>query len=175
MKKDTATPVSTKSISAYEKKITTALQTAYDSKVAKFEDVMEAADFLFEVKTFAEKVETEKKTIIQPFKTGIAAIGKMFKRTEDNYAEAEKVVKDKVLAWHQSEWEAGRAPDNKISGLNGSVTVIERIRVSVEDATKIPREFCMPDPEKIEHALKAGIKVEGASLVPSYTINSGKN
>lgn len=159
----------------YEKIMSQAVQRAQSVTINKFEDVMEAADFLFEVKQTAEKVETEKGTILKPFNDGLKLMRKMFKPVEDSYANAEEIVKDKILAWHMSEWKAGRSPDNKILGLNGSVTVIERIRVEVEDASAIPREFCMPDLGKIEHALKAGINVAGASLVPVYTINAGKN
>lgn len=164
-----------KEIKAYEKNMTAAVHTATNMKIQKFEDVMEAADLLYNVKGIAAQVETQKDTIINPFNEGIKSIRKMFKPVEESYALAESLVKEKIVQWHQAQWAKGKTTDNKISGLNGYVTVVERMRVQVEDASLIPRELCSPDMDKLEHALKAGLDVAGAKLIPSYTINAGKN
>lgn len=162
-------------LTIFKQVMDTALDTAKKLKVKKFEDVMDAADFLFEVKAIAEKVETGKADLLKPFNDGVKNLRKVFKPIEENYTDAEKLAKDKILDWHQSQWDKGTQTDNKISGLFGNVTVVERSRVQVDDAELIPREFCMPDPEKLEYALKAGIKVNGASLMPTYSITAGKN
>ena len=84
-------------------------------------------------------------------------------------------MKDKVVEWHQKEWSAGHQTDNTVNGLKGKVTVVERQAVDISDPSQIPPEFCSPDPKKIEHALKAGLVVPGASLKTYYDIAAGKN
>ncbi len=164
-----------KQITVYEKKMDSALATAEKMSVKSFEDAMDAADFLFDVKMVAEKLDEEKLNLTKPMNEALKAARKLFKKPEEAYTEAERLAKEKILDWHMSQWDKGVVTDNKISGLHGNVVVVERTRVVVEDADAVQREFCAPDMGKVEHALLAGIQVKGAKLEKYYTLNAGKN
>jgi hypothetical protein len=170
-----ATKKDEKAIVEYRKSVSNALAEAEKLDVSSFEGVMDAADVLLRVKTVGEQITEAKETITRPMNESLKATRSLFKPLEDMYAQAERILKDKVLGWHESEWKDGRRPDNKINGLEGQVMVVERFRVEVSDEAAVPREFCVPDMKKVEHALKAGLIVSGASLVPVYDISAGKN
>lgn len=165
----------TKEIEVYKKQTNAALQLAESLDIKKFEDVMNAADFLVKVKGIGDSIETTKTEITKPLNEALKKTRGLFRQVEEFYAKAETVTKEKILAWHQKNWKKDKDTDNKIVGAEGWVVVVERDVVEITDATKIPPEFCSPDAKKIEHALKAGLKVEGAELVKSYGISAGKN
>lgn len=159
----------------FKQEMQTALAAAESLKVSKFEDVMDAADFLLDVKTVGERITSRKEEITKPMNDSLKSARALFKPLEEMYGNAESVVKDKILAWHQKNWGKDKDTDNTIHGIRGKVTVAERFVVEITDEASVPREFCAPDTKKVEHALKAGIAVKGARLVPSYTIMAGKN
>ena len=151
------------------------VERAHQVKVRKFEDVMDAADILLDIKTFGESVTAKKEEITRPMNESLKAARKLFKPLEEMAAEAEGIVKGAILAFHERGWAKGKLNDNTINGLRGKVTLMERTQVRLIDEKAIPPEFCSPDTAKIEHALKAGITVPGAELIKTYGISAGKN
>jgi hypothetical protein len=162
-------------IDEYKAPAESLVQTAKAMKVKTFEQAMDAADFLLDVRTLGESITTRKEKITRPMNDALKSARKFFKPLEDHCAEAEKLAKDAVLEFHFKHWKKGKDTDNSINGLRGKVTVVERQTVTINDASAIPREFCTPDPEKVMHALKAGIVVPGAELITTYNIAAGKN
>lgn len=147
---------------------------AKELSVRKYEDVMDAADFLLDVKTLGEKITSRKEEITKPLNDGLKSARALFKPLEEQCAEAEKAIKDKVLDFHFKHWKKDKETDNTISGLRAKVTVVAREAVNITDSDAIPPQFCSPDPAKVLHALKAGIEVPGAELVANYSITSAK-
>jgi hypothetical protein len=143
--------------------------------VRTFEQAMDAADFLLDVKQLGESITTRKEEITRPMNESLKSARKLFKPLEDQCSEAEAAAKEAVLAFHQRHWKRGKDTDNTINGLRGKVTVTERAQVQITDQKAIPPEFCSPDASKIEHALKAGLTVPGAELIKVYGISAGKN
>lgn len=155
--------------------LATVVKSAHEMQVKTYEQVMDAADLLVDVKSIGEKITERKEKITKPMNEALKSVRSFFKKPESDYAEAEQILKDKILAWHSAHWEEHTLQDNTISGLRGKVTVVERFGVDIEDETKIPRELCSPDIGRIKLALEAGLKVKGAKLVPNYSITAGKN
>lgn len=162
-------------IAEYRSTAATLLETAQALSVKTFEQAMDAADFLLDVKQLGEKVTARKEEITKPLNELLKSARALFKPLEEQCSEAEAAAKDAVLHFHEKHWKRGKETDNTISGLRGKVTVVERVMAEITDATLIPPQFCSPDSGKIEHALKAGISVPGAELIKTYGIAAGKN
>jgi hypothetical protein len=151
------------------------VKTAQTMKVKTFEQAMDAADFLLDVKTLGESITDRKEKITRPMNDALKSARKLFKPLEEHCAEAEKIAKDAILTFHEKHWKRGKDTDNTINGIRGKVTLVERTQVQINDPKAIPLQFCSPDLAKIDHALKAGIEVPGAELIATYGIASGKN
>ena len=162
-------------IAEFQPSASSLVERAKGFAVRKFEDVMDAADFLLDVKQLGESVTARKEEITKPMNESLKSTRKLFKPLEDQCATAEAAVKDAILSFHEKNWKRGKNPDNTINGLRGKVTVTSRQVAQITDASQIPAEFCSPDAAKIEHALKAGITVPGAELITTYGISAGKN
>lgn len=162
-------------LAEYKKPLADVLKVAQKMNVVTYETVMDSADLLFEIKTISEKITETKENITRPMNEALKSARAFFKPFENQYMEAEKIVKDKVLEWHSAHWTEQTTQDNTIRGTKGKVTVVERFSVEIEDADAIPRNLCNPDNDRVRLALEAGLKVKGAKLIPIYSITAGKN
>lgn len=158
-----------------EKEVAGVLALAMELQVHTFEQCMDAADALFDIKTVGEKITQRKEEITKPMNESLKSARAFFKPFETQYSEAEQIVKTKVLDYHAAHWAEQTMPDNTIHGLKGKVTVVEKEKVEITDEDSVPREFCVPDAEKVKHYLLSGKKLKGAQLVRDYTIMAGKN
>ena len=158
-----------------EKEVAGVLALSKALEVHTFEQVMDAADLLYNVKDIGEKITERKEEITKPMNEALKSARAFFKPFENQYTEAEKIVKDKVLEWHSAHWSEQTVTDNTIHGLKGKVTVTERFKLEIDDAEAIPRNLCNPDEVRVQKALEAGLKVKGARLVPVYGIMAGRN
>ena len=158
-----------------QRQVAAVVKNAQELQVHTFEQVMDAADLLLDVKTIGEQITERKEAITRPMNEALKSARAFFKPFEKQYEEAEAIVKEKVLEWHRTHWDEQNVPDNTINGLRGKVTVVERFKVEIEDADAIPRNLCNPDEDRVKKALEAGLKVKGAKLVPMYSITAGKN
>lgn len=150
------------------------VKNAQEIQVKTYEQVMDAADLLLDVKTIGEKITERKEKITKPMNEALKSVRAFFKNPETDYDKAETIIKDKVLGWHSAHWSEQTVQDNTIYGTRGKVTVVERFTVEIEDESKIPRELCSVDVARVKLALEAGLKVKGARLIPNYSITAGK-
>lgn len=157
-----------------EKEVALVVEAAQNLQVKTYEQVMDAADVLFDIKRIGETITERKEEITKPLNEALKSSRKFFKPFEDQYTTAEAIVKDKVLEYHQNHWSENTVPDNTVNGMKGKVTVVERFTLEIDDADAIPRNLCNPDTERVKKALEAGLKVKGARLVPIYSIMAGK-
>jgi hypothetical protein len=162
-------------IAEYRPSASELVTKANSIKVRKFEDAMDAADFLLDVKQFGETITARKEEITKPLNNSLKSARALFKPLEEQRLVAESAVKDAILDFHERHWKRGKDTDNTINGLRGKVTIVERTQVRILDEKAIPPQFCSPDAAKIEHALKAGLEVSGAELIKTYGIAAGKN
>ena len=156
------------------KEIALVVKAAQELNVKTFEQVMDAADVLYDVKRIGEKITERKEEITKPMNEALKSARAFFKPFEKQYEEAEAIVKDKVLQYHQAHWAENNVPDNTVHGMKGKVTITERFTLEIEDADAIPRNLCNPDTERVKKALEAGLKVKGARLVPIYGVTATK-
>lgn len=167
--------VTENAIAEYREESNTLVSSAKSITIRTFEQAMDAADLLLDVKQLGERITARKEEITKPLNNSLKSARALFKDLEQQCADAETSIKDAVLSFHERHWKRGKDTDNTINGLRGKVTLVERSQVNITDATAIPAQFCSPDPVKIEHALKAGIAVPGAELIKSYGVSAGKN
>jgi hypothetical protein len=162
-------------VAEYKSSASSIAEMANNITVRTFEQAMDAADLLLDVKQLGERITARKEEITKPLNDGLKSARKLFKPLEEQCAVAEAAVKEAVLTFHERHWKRGKDTDNTINGLRGKVTLVAREQVNITDPSLIPPQFCSPDPSKIEHALKAGIDVPGAELIKTYGIAAGKN
>jgi hypothetical protein len=158
-----------------QKEVALVVKAANALNVKTLEQVMDAADLLLDIKTVGEKITARKEEITKRLNEALKSARSLFRPFEEQFSEAEAIVKSKVLDWHQAHWNEETRTDNTVRGTRGKVTVVERFTVEIDDADAIPRNLCNPDIDRVKKALEAGIKVKGARLVPGYTIAAAKN
>src|SRR5258708_5647246 len=95
-------------IAEYRESAGTLVERAKSFAVRKFEDVMDAADFLLDVKQLGEAVTARKEEITKPMNESLKSARKLFKPIEDQCAEAESIVKDAILGFHGKNWKKGK-------------------------------------------------------------------
>jgi hypothetical protein len=166
--------VTSRELQKYQKETSAAVEAAQALEVTTYENVMDAADFLINVKSIGEQINERKEEITKPLNDALKSTRTLFKEAEQAYVSAEEIAKDKVLAYHYAAWGKGERTDNTIAGSHGKITLVERDVVEIIDEKSIPRDLCTPDPELVKHYLLSGKKLKGARIVKSYTIAAGK-
>ena len=172
-----------------EKEVLTVGKAASEYSITTKADFDYGEDLLHQLKEIETKLITRKQEITRPLMDSLSSVRELFRPLETAYAQAKKVVKDKMLAWQIAEEERVEAEKARISarvekGTMKVETALNKLD-AVGDAPKsttgktqmrsiqkleiieekmIPREYCIPDREKIFTALKEGIKVPGAKI-----------
>ena len=170
-----------------KKNVLTVQQAANLLEVSSPDTAQVASDTLHSIKE-ATRVLTEKKTdITRPMMESLAKVKALFSPLELALKDADKMVRSKMLAYTIAEQEKVEAKKAKIASrvekgtmredtavakldAVGDVAKTQGIRVQtrrqleIEDEMMIPREYLVPDRDKISKALFAGIEVPGAVL-----------
>ena len=170
-----------------KQQVLTVQQAAAFLEVSSPDTAEVASGVLHDIKE-ATRVLTEKKTdITRPMMASLAQVKALFSPLELALKDADRIVRAKVLAYHVAEQEKVEAKKAKIVarvekgtmredtavaklGAVGDVAKVSGTRVQTRrqleiwDETMIPREYLVPDREKITKALFAGIVVEGCGL-----------
>lgn len=177
-----------------KKNVLNVQQVANQLTVESPEQAEQASAVLHDIKE-ATRVLTEKKTdITRPMMEGLAKVKALFAPLELALKDADKMVRAKVLAYQVEEENrkeeardkiAARAakgaikPETAVKKLGevGEVAKTEGIKFTtrrklvIMDETMIPREYLLPDREKITKALFAGIPVMGCELKEEKILN----
>lgn len=152
------------------------------------EDVDKAGGILSKMKGVARLIKERKEAITKPLTEALNSARDLFKPLESNLAEAELMVKNKMLAYQKIEDAKAEKKKEAIvekakAGIISDAKAVERIekvapaktttattttrtvkKYRVVDESKLPREYLMPDLPKITEALKAGQTVLGAEM-----------
>jgi len=181
--------------------VLTVQQAANAVIVETVEDMAKATDALHNVRQ-AEKYIDEKKTeITRPLMKSLSAIRDLFKPLEIQLADANKIIKAKMLAWQIQEDDRvnkekdriaarvekgtmradtaankleviGEAP-KKSAGEVGKSSIREVKKIRIIDETMIPREYLVPNMALItESILRKGIIIPGIETYVEKTIVS---
>ena len=184
------TDMPTKEVAVVKQQATKALQAAELLTIKTEKDAESATDILSKIKTVGKMIKERKEQITKPLSEALNSARDLFKPIEQNHAEAERIIKTKLLNWQEAErkriekdtakvvdkMESGKMStekavakiedigevQTKVTGKVGQISTREVPKYKVTNEEIVPREFCSPDMAKIKKALDAGIQVPGA-------------
>lgn len=184
------TDMPTKEVAVVKQQATKALAAAEALTIKTEKDAESATDILSKIKTVGKMIKERKEQITKPLSEALNSARDLFKPIEQNHAEAERIIKSKLLNWQEAErkriekdtakvvdkMESGKMStekavakiedigevQTKVTGKVGQISTREVPKYKVTNEEIVPREFCSPDMAKIKKALDAGIQVPGA-------------
>lgn len=167
------------------KDVLTAQQQANALKVETPGQAERGSELLRSIKDFKKAMLDRKEEATRPLMKGLASVRDLFKPYESDLADAEKIVKAKLLAFQIEQEEAIEKQQAKITARvergtmkadtaaskMAEVGEVKKVRgtqmrtltkVRVMDQTMIPNEYLLPNmPMIVEAVLKQGIEVPG--------------
>lgn len=190
----------TKEVSVVKQQATKAVNAAGEFSIKTPEDMQKATDWLGRIKQIAKDLKARKEEITKPLNEALLSARDLFRKPEADLAEAERVIKDKMLDWQEKEDERINKAKNKVIdqveagkiSVEKGVAKMEKIddapvavqgktsavafrtvkKYRVVDESKLPREFLVPNMAKITEALKAGVPVPGAEMYEEKVVAS---
>lgn len=180
-----------KELKEYKSQVSFVQKAADDLVVTSQKDLEKGAELLNAV-IKVEKVITERKNAItKPLMASLASIRDLFKPLEAGPAEAKKTIKGKMLDYtvaedERVEKEKARVEARVEKGTMRTDTAIKKLedigdapktnlrkvtKVRIVDETLIPREYLIPDMQKIQEAvLKQKLIVPGVEIYEEKSI-----
>lgn len=181
MAKEIAVLPPSKELAEYRTQILGVQKSANDYEIKTQKDLDHGADILHTIKEIKNVLTTRKEEITRPLMQALASARDLFKPLELGYADAEKVMKAKMLAYQIEEDERikkeqeriekrvekgtmradtaagkleslGEAPTSA-KGAVGKVQTRTLVKVRIVDETAIPREYLMPNMAAITEAV----------------------
>ena len=145
---------------------------------------------LTQVKEIKKIIQDKKDSVVKPLNEALKNTRALFKPIEDKVDVIETYLKGEVLRYNtkllqeqrkreeeaQSKIEAGATFEEATKSVERIEKKIDAIptrkikRLKITDASKIERQFLIPDEQAIKEALIAGIKVSGCELVEEEII-----
>lgn len=107
-------PVKTEGIEKAAAAIDECLERVVQVDVVSQDTYEKAATFLKEIKEKAKTIELERKKITGPIDAAKAAVQALFKRPQEVLAEAERVLKDKMLAYTEAQEKKRREEQERL-------------------------------------------------------------
>lgn len=92
----------TKEVAVVKQQATKALTAAQALEIKSDEDMKGATDMLSKMKSVAKMIKDRKEAITKPLNEALASARDLFKPIETNLAEAERVVKGKMLSYQDA-------------------------------------------------------------------------
>jgi hypothetical protein len=189
IKAELAFPPSTE-MSEYRTQILAVQHSANELRIETESD-REGAEALLRMVADGEKLITSRKEeITRPLMQALASGRDLFKPLELGFADAKKVIKSKILAYHieshekelalQAQIEARVAKGTmradtavakleKIQKEDSNVRTLRKVRVL--DVTLVPREWMVPDMTLITKAvIQEGVTIPGVEIYEEKTI-----
>jgi len=169
--------------------------TALEIKTA--DQMTSATDILGKIKTVGKIIKDKKESITKPLNEALRNARAFFAPIEGQWNEAERIVKSKMLAYQQAEQikaakqtekiekkvEEGKmsfdkaaekieqaTPEKTVEAKSGAVQFRTIKEVVIEDETKIPREYLVPDMVKIKKGALAGVSITGVKVVDKQVV-----
>lgn len=186
--------IDTKEVTVVKQQATKAVTAANDMVIKTDGDMSKATDILSKIKTVAKMAKERKELITKPLNEALSSARDLFKPIEQNCADAERIIKSKMITFSDDQEKAREAAKGKIvekveggkmtaekavekldnlptvnttiTGKVGQVQTRMVTKYRITDETLIPRLYMIPDMGKITEAIKAGTVVPGAE---SYT------
>lgn len=193
-------PIETKEIAVVKQQATKALTAANDLVIASQEDMTAATDVLSKIKTVGKMIKERKEAITRPMMESLNSVRDLFKPIETNHADAERIIKGKMLNYQDAVEKKDREERERLAarvekgtmkpetavakmeampevqastqGKVGAIAFRTVKKYRVVDEAKLSREYLMPNMAKINEALKAGKTVEGVEAYEEKVVAS---
>jgi hypothetical protein len=182
-----------KEIQIIEKEINSMATTLQGVVIKDDKQFSEVVEYGSSLKKYAKQLKESKEKVTKPMNEALKAVRDMYRPLEDRlkdmeieikkslgaYNERVRIEADKKAAKIKEREEKGtlkaetaavklseiELPDTTVKTESGAKVTEKTIKkYVVEDESKLPREFLMPDMKKIEMALKEGRTVPGAII-----------
>lgn len=174
---------------------------ALSLKIESKEDMNKATDALYNIRQGEKYIEEKKTNITRPLMSSLAQIRDLFKPLETSLKEANKIIKEKMLAYQiveddRIEKEKARIAARVEKGTMRADTAVSKLedlgdsgqaskgevgkssirtvkKVRIVDETAIPREYLVPNMILIADAvIKKGLSVSGVEIYEEKSIVS---
>lgn len=177
-----------------------ALAVAHALVIQNEKDMVKATDVLANIKRIGKELKDYKEMQTRPFMDALDEIRDTLKPLEQNRDEAERTIKNKMLAYQQEQQRLNDEAKAKLEarvekgtmkqetavakieemgevktttqGKVGAVATRTIKRYRVVDETLLPREYLVPNIAKITEDLRAGKEVAGAEMYTEQVIAS---
>lgn len=177
--------------------ISKAIAKANDLVIKTKEDLPKATELLSQIKVVGKMIKEQKELLTKPAKEIIDNARAFFNPVESQYTEAEKIVKEKMLAFNQAELDKAKVqtekitekvetgkmsfekaadkiqeitPEKNVESKSGAVQFRTVKEVVIEDENKVPREYLMLDMVKIRKVALAGVEIAGVKVVEKQVV-----
>ena len=192
--------IDTKEVSVVKQQSSKALAAAEALTITTPEELATATDHLGKMKQVAKMIKDRKEAITRPMMEALNSARDLFKPIEANLAEAERIVKGKMVTYQtevekKAEEERLRLAKRVEKGTMKPETAVRKMeeiqdapkstqgktaamafrnvkKYRVTDESKLPREYLMPNMPAITEALKAGKAVSGAEVYEEKVVAS---
>ena len=151
------------------------LEAARSVEIASASDYAAAAETAAELRAMREAVEARRRSWVDPLNAVVRSINAAFKPAFDTLAGAERALRDKIVAYSDSQASAHEEAVREIAAAPTqagradaharlSAAVVPRVEGlslvpswdgEVMDASKLPREYLVPDVRKLLEATRA--------------------
>ena len=176
--------------------VTKVVESAQEITIKTADDMASAVDILGKVKDIGKKITAQKETITKPLNEALKNARALFKPLEEQWEEAEKVIKYKMVKYQtleeakaekkleqiEARVEAGTLsfdkavakmedlePETKVSTEDFSLKFRIDKKVEIIDEKLIPREYLVPDMVLIRKEVLAGKEIAGTRIVEVKT------
>lgn len=156
-----------------------------------------AVDFLGKIATAKKEVDSRRRFFTDPLNQQVKSINDLFRNYSDPLAEADKIVRNKVLAYQAEEAkrvaeeqqrviEEAKAqtegfapipisiveePEKTVRAGAGSATTRQVWTFKIVDPSKVPDEYKVIDEKKIAAVVKAGVRnIPGVEIYPTSSL-----
>lgn len=187
----------TKELAPIKAQVSKAINAANALEIKTADQMVEATDILGKIKTVGKMIKQKKESITKPLNEALRNARAFFAPIEGQWNEAELIVKRKMIAYQQAEQakaakktekieekvESGKmsfdkaaekieqvTPEKTVEAKAGSVQFRTIKEVIIEDETKIPREYLVPDMVKIKKVALAGVSIAGVKVVDKQVV-----
>ena len=191
--------VDTKEIAVVKQQATKALTAAQEITIESNGDLTKATDVLSRIKQAQKLIKSKKETITKPINEALKNVRSLFAPVEQSVDEAERLIKSKMLSYQQEVDRKAREEQAKLAkkvedgklkpetavkkmekietvaptveGSKGGEVQFRTVRkVVIEDESKLPRKYLVPDKIAIRKDALAGVDIEGVKVVEEKEI-----
>lgn len=181
--------MTTKEIVVIEKKLTPVVEEVSSLCITDTTTMETASSLRTKIKALTKEVEDSKEELYRPAKDALDAINARYEKYEKPLKQALKIINDKMTAYQTMIFKKQKAEEAKIAARiapgKGNLSLekgmekmanVEKAPVlettgfynkpvlEIYDAKLIPKEYMVPDEDRIEAALKTGQEIPGARM-----------